>query len=57
LNNPSVGIHIPPGIWASQFNFSSGSICLVFASEEYLEEDYIRNYQKFIESKNDFRKI
>ena len=28
--------------------FSSGSICLVLASEGYLEEDYIRNYEDFV---------
>ena len=29
LNRPSIGLHIPPGIWASEINFSSGAICLV----------------------------
>ncbi|MBO9674984.1 MAG: WxcM-like domain-containing protein [Sphingobacteriaceae bacterium] len=48
LNRPNIGLHIPPGIWASEINFSSGSICLVFASEIYNEEDYIRNYDDFL---------
>ena len=48
LNRPYYGLHIPPGIWASEANFSSGSICLVLASETYQEEDYIRDYQKFL---------
>jgi uncharacterized RmlC-like cupin family protein len=47
LNSPTLGLHIPPGIWASEVNFSSGSICLVLASMEYSEEDYIRDYQEF----------
>lgn len=47
LNRPNMGIHIPPGIWASEINFSSGSICLVFASHIYDESDYIRNYEDF----------
>ena len=51
LNRPYVGLHIPPGIWASEINFSSGSICLVLASEKYNEEDYIREYQDFIRFK------
>ena len=34
-------MHIPPGIWASESNFSSGSICLVLASHKYDEKDYI----------------
>jgi hypothetical protein len=48
LNRPYMGLHIPPGIWASELNFSSGSICLVLASHIYNEMDYIRNYQVFI---------
>ena len=47
LNRPSIGLHIPPGIWASEINFSSGSICLVFGSEAYNESDYIRDYKEF----------
>lgn len=47
LNRPEIGLHIPPGIWASEINFSSGSICLVLASHEYNEEDYIREYNIF----------
>ena len=43
---------IPPGIWASEQSFSSGSICLVLASEGYIEDDYIRDYNNFIEYKN-----
>tara|TARA_B110000003_G_scaffold263549_1_gene287349 strand:- start:7226 stop:7642 length:417 start_codon:yes stop_codon:yes gene_type:complete len=48
LNQPSRGLHIPPGIWASEINFSSGAICLVLASEKYDEKDYIRDYQQFL---------
>jgi RimJ/RimL family protein N-acetyltransferase len=47
LNRPNLGLHIPPGIWASEINFSSGSICLVLASHEYSEDDYIRDYEEF----------
>jgi dTDP-4-dehydrorhamnose 3,5-epimerase-like enzyme len=49
LNQPFRGLHIPPGIWASEVNFSSGAICLVMASHTYDEVDYIRNYDDFIE--------
>ncbi|RBQ03582.1 sugar 3,4-ketoisomerase [Pedobacter miscanthi] len=49
LNRPDIGLHIPPGIWASEINFSSGSICLVLASHKYNESDYIRNYEDFIQ--------
>lgn len=52
LNRPNLGLHIPPGIWASEINFSAGSICLVLASHEYDELDYIRNYDNFLGYKN-----
>ena len=48
LNRPFWGLHVPPGIWASEQGFSSGSICLVLASHGYSEEDYIRNYDDFL---------
>lgn len=48
LNRPDLGLHIPPGIWASEINFSSGSICLVLASHEYSELDYIRGYNEYL---------
>lgn len=48
LNRPNRGLHIPPGIWASEINFSSGSNALVLASELYDEDDYIRDYTEFL---------
>lgn len=49
LNRPFCGLHIPPGIWAAEQGFSSGSVCLVLASETYDESDYIRDYNDFIQ--------
>lgn len=51
LNRPYIGLHIPPMIWASEINFSSGSICLVLASHEYDAADYIRDYDVYKELK------
>lgn len=48
LNRPFYGLHIPPGIWAAEQGFSSGSICLVLASLPYEEDDYIRKYDDFL---------
>lgn len=48
LNKPNIGLHIPPMIWASEINFSSGAVCLVLASELYAEDDYIRDYKQFL---------
>ncbi|MEO6732486.1 MAG: FdtA/QdtA family cupin domain-containing protein [Ferruginibacter sp.] len=50
LNMPYLGLYIPPGIWASEINFSSGSICLVLASHLYNGDDYIREYNEFIKN-------
>ena len=51
LNRPYFGVHIPPGIWAAEQSFASGSICLVLASEFYNAKDYIRNYDQFLNLK------
>jgi len=51
LNQPYLGLHIPPGIWAAEINFSSGAICLVLASEKYDENDYLRDYGNFLSYK------
>ncbi|MFV5684498.1 sugar 3,4-ketoisomerase [Flavobacterium sp. GB2R13] len=47
LNKPNIGLLIPTGIWRELENFSSGSVCLVLASDEFDEEDYIRDYRSF----------
>lgn len=51
LNKPDKGLLIVDGIWRELDNFSSGAVCLVLASEAYEEEDYIREYSNFLESK------
>jgi dTDP-4-dehydrorhamnose 3,5-epimerase-like enzyme len=48
LNKPYEGLLINPGIWRELQNFSSGSVCLVVASEVYIEEDYIRDFDEFV---------
>lgn len=52
LNKPNKGLLIPTGIWRELENFSSGSVCLVLASDIFEEEDYIRDYKKFLTYKN-----
>lgn len=51
LNRPDYGILVVPGIWRELMEFSSGSICLVLASEGFKESDYLRSYQDFIDFK------
>ena len=52
LNKPNVGLLIVNGIWRELQNFSSGSVCLVLASDVFEEEDYIRDFAEFKLSKN-----
>lgn len=51
LNRPYEALMIVPGIWRELENFSSGSVCLVLASDHYNENDYIRNYDVFLKYK------
>ncbi len=52
LNRPYDALLMQPGIWRELKNFSSGSICLVLASEQYDELDYIRDLKEFIAYKD-----
>ena len=47
LNRAYCGLYIPPMLWRELNNFSSGSVCLVLASDLYDEKDYIRDYEVF----------
>lgn len=47
LNRPYNGLYVPPGIWAQEQGFSSGTVCLVFASHYYMESDYIRDFSAY----------
>ena len=48
LNRSYNGLTICPGIWRRLSNFSSGSVCMVLASDIYRENDYIRDYNEFL---------
>ena len=47
LNRPYYGLMVIPGIWRELLNFSSGAICMVLASNNYDESDYLRDYEQF----------
>ena len=51
LNRPYQGLLVTPGIWRTLEDFSSGSVCMVLASEKYDAADYIRDYDEFIQYK------
>lgn len=48
LNRSYYGLHLPPMAWREMDNFSSGSVCLVLASEGYDEQDYFRDYKEYL---------
>ena len=48
LNRSYVGLYVCPMIWRELDNFSSGSVCMVLASNTYDEADYYRDYDQFL---------
>jgi hypothetical protein len=48
LNRSYYGLYVPAMVWRDLTNFSSGSVCLVFASLHYDESDYIRDHDEYI---------
>ncbi len=48
LNAPNLGLHIPPGIWGIQYKYTADAVLVVFASDVYDTNDYIRNYEDFL---------
>lgn len=48
LDRPFMGLYLPPSIWHTLHDFSSGSVCLALASEPFDEADYIRSYDRFL---------
>ncbi|WP_422107703.1 sugar 3,4-ketoisomerase [Winogradskyella sp.] len=47
LNKPTQGLYIPTNMWREIDNFSSGAVCLVLASTDYNEKEYVRDYKTF----------
>lgn len=47
LNKPNMGLYISTNVWREIENFSSGAVCLVLASTEFNEAEYIRDYEEF----------
>jgi UDP-2-acetamido-3-amino-2,3-dideoxy-glucuronate N-acetyltransferase len=48
LDDPELGLYIPPLFWSTQQRFSADAILLVLASETYRPDDYIRDYDEFL---------
>lgn len=54
LNRPYQGLYVKPGIWRDLDDFSAGAVCMVLASEIYDADDYIRNYNDYLEYRNNY---
>lgn len=52
LNRSHLGLYICPMIWRNLDNFSSGSVCMVLASNRYDEDDYYREYDQYLAAQN-----
>jgi hypothetical protein len=48
LDAPNLGLYVPPMTWAVQYRHSADALVLVFASDRYDPNDYIRNYDEFL---------
>lgn len=55
LDDPCLGLHLPPMTWGVQYRYSPDAVLLVFASEHYDAADYIRDYQAFLDAVSDVR--
>ncbi|MGB1307697.1 MAG: sugar 3,4-ketoisomerase [Oceanihabitans sp.] len=51
LKRPDKGLLVPNMIWSELDDFSSGAVSLVMASNEYIEADYIRDFDTFLNTK------
>lgn len=50
LNHPWQGLYVETGVWRTLNDFSSGAVCLVLASDPFEEDDYIRDYNDFLDT-------
>jgi hypothetical protein len=49
LNHPYQGLLVNTNVWRTLDDFSSGAVCLVLAEDSFLEEDYIREYEDYLD--------
>lgn len=48
MDRPNKGVHLPPMVWGVQYKYSPDTVLLVFASDYYEADDYIRDYDEFV---------
>lgn len=52
LNRSYIGLYIPSGLWRQMENFSTNSLAMVVSSTSFTEDDYIRDYDEFLQTKS-----
>jgi acetyltransferase-like isoleucine patch superfamily enzyme/dTDP-4-dehydrorhamnose 3,5-epimerase-like enzyme len=50
LDQPWIGLHLPPRVWGIQYKCSSDAVLMVLASHQYNPDDYIRDYDEFLDA-------
>jgi acetyltransferase-like isoleucine patch superfamily enzyme/dTDP-4-dehydrorhamnose 3,5-epimerase-like enzyme len=50
LDRPDLGLYVPPMIWMTQYRYSQDAVLLVLASDAYDPDDYIRDYDEFLQA-------
>jgi hypothetical protein len=50
LNRSYFGLYVPSMIWRHLENFATNSVCLIIASLPYAKENYIRDYESYLEA-------
>lgn len=48
LEDPSLGLYVPPMVWATQYRYTPDGMLLVLASDVYDESEYIRSYDEYL---------
>ena len=48
IDEPTIGVHLPPMVWGVQFRHTADAVLMVLASDRYDADDYIRDYDEFI---------
>jgi len=56
LNRSYYGLLIPAGLWRQMQNFSTNSLAMVMSSTHYFEDDYIRDYEEFLNFRRQYEK-
>jgi hypothetical protein len=49
LDHPNLGLHVAPMVWAAQYKYSQDAMLLILASDVYNPQDYIRDYDEFLQ--------